>query len=287
MNTLNDVFAAYIRRNLPLENVSTVRQFRINLARWAGFIGRLPTINDLNNDAVSEVMARMVREGLSARTANKFRDNILALWRFLCREGLLNKWPDVKAFAEPHRIPTAWTKSQLAKLWKACATSSGMIGFVPAADWWLALHSVAWDSGERIGGLLGVTWLDIDLDRRWIVVRAETRKGHREDKLSRLHPTTCKLLEKFPSQSGIVFAWPYHHDYLWNKYTNLLRKAGLPTDREHKFHCLRKSSASYFEAAGGSAQELLGHSDGRITKRHYLDPRILKPRQASDLLFRP
>lgn len=64
---------------------------------------------------------------------------------------------------------------------------------------------------------------------------------------------------------------------------NKLRGGGTsPTDRPAP-----QSAASYFEAAGGSAQKLLGHSDSRVTKRHYLAPRIVKPPQASDLLFRP
>lgn len=83
-----------------------------------------------------------------------------------------------------------------------------------------------------------------------------------------------------------VFPWPYTDTYLWRKYEALLNRAGLPSDRAHKFHCVRKSVASYFEAAGGNATELLGHSSRRITRR-YLDPRVVSPPQASDVLFRP
>ena len=40
------------------------------------------------------------------------------------------------------------------------------------------------------------------------------------------------------------------------------------------------------KAAGGNASNLLGHSGRRVTEK-YLDPRVVTPPQASDMLFRP
>jgi integrase len=54
----------------------------------------------------------------------------------------------------------------------------------------------------------------------------------------------------------------------------ILERAGLPKDRRCKFHKIRKTTASYYEAAGGSAQRLLDHSSPAVTRK-YLDPRIV------------
>lgn len=287
--TLAVCFQAYCDKRLPLGSDSTIRQFEINLRRFSGFLGRDATTDDLSDDVLQRVMVGMVkRDGLEPRTANKFRDNMLSLWRFLCRRGELLRWPEVSPLKEPHRDPVAWSREQLTKLFKACSEQSGDFDGVPASLWWHCLHAVAWDTGERISGLLSLMFCDVDLESRWITIRAEGRKGKAADKSSRLHADTARLISEIRlPRRELVFAWPFHRLYLWPRYGKLLESAGLPNDRRHKFHCLRKSAASYFEAAGGSAQELLGHSDGRVTRQNYLDPKIVCGKQAADVLFRP
>lgn len=162
-----------------------------------------------------------------------------------------------------------------------------MIHNVPARLWWHALHAVLWDTGERITAVFRLEWSTVDLDSGHVRCPAENRKGGRADRVYRLHPDTVTALQAiYRERNTRVFPWPYTSTYLWRKYGNLLERAGLPSDRAHKFHCVRKSVASYFEAAGGNATELLGHSSRRVTRR-YLDPRVVSPPQASDVLFRP
>lgn len=278
----------YREKRLPLGDNSTLRQFAINFRRFNLYLGREATINDLNDDSIQRVMVGMVRkDGLEPRTANKFRDNMLALWRFLCRRGLLTRWPEVSPLNEPERDPIAWSREQLRVLFRACEQQEGDFNGVPANLFWHCLHAVAWDVAERISGLLSLAWSDVDLHGRWVTIRAEGRKGKTADKTSRIHADTANLLAKIITpRRELVFDWPYSQCYLWPKYGKILEAAGLPNDRRHKFHCMRKSSASYFEAAGGNAQKLLGHKDGRVTQR-YLDPRVIGGMHASDVLFRP
>lgn len=286
--SLSEAFDLYREKRLAMSPDSTIKQFEINLARFADYLGHEPTTGDLNDDAIQRVMAGMVRkDGLEPRTANKFRDNMLALWRFLCRRGELTRWPEVAGLIEPERDPVAWSREQLKLLFEVCERQTGDFDGVPANLWWHAIHSVAWDTAERIGGLLSLAWPDVDLHGRWVTIRAEGRKGKTADKTSRLHSNTARLLASIRlPRRNLVFVWPYNYAYLWTRYGKLLDEAGLPNDRRHKFHCLRKSSASYFEAAGGNAQRLLGHKDGRVTQK-YLDPRVVNTQHAADVLFRP
>ena len=82
-----------------------------------------------------------------------------------------------------------------------------------------------------------------------------------------------------------MFPWPYSYTYLWTEYGRLLRLAGLPSDAKSKFHRIRKTAASYAEAAGGNATAMLRHSKREVTEA-YLDPRICQQQQPVDVLFR-
>jgi len=124
---------------------------------------------------------------------------------------------------------------------------------------------------------------------------AETRKGGVADNSRRLAKDTVAGLESVRrwqetaevySLAGDVFLWDFSATYLYKIYGKILKRAGLPNGPAYKFHCLRKTVASYFEEAGGNATELLGHASRDITKC-YLDPRIVSRTEAVDLLFRP
>ena len=79
---------------------------------------------------------------------------------------------------------------------------------------------------------------------------------------------------------------PARHGGTFRRLGEIMERAGLPNSRLYKFHSIRKSVASYYEAAGGNATELLGHSSRRITKA-YIDPRICCKPSPVGVLFRP
>lgn len=285
--SLDQLFLEYRRRKLRSASPQTITQYEVTLRHAAAVHGGPVLLSDLSNDFVLDVMHDLSRRGRSPASANKQRSNLIALWNYACRKGLLTTWPDVEPLPEPKRSPLAWTPDQLQRLFAACSRADGWIGVVPAASWWHCLHAVIWDTGERISAVMALRWDDIDMQSGWIVIPGEFRKGKTEDKASRLHPDTIAAMRVIESpQRTLVFPFPFNRAMLWHRYRELLKAAGLPSDRKHKFHCLRKSVASYFEAAGGNATELLGHSSRAVTAA-YLDPRILSPKQASDVLFRP
>ena len=284
---LLDAFCVYKRRRLRNASQSSVSQHHINITRFGKFLGKVATVADLTNDNVEDCAASMVESGLAPATALKFEHNILALWRFLCKKGVLKEWPEIQMMKQPKRTPQAWMRGQMDSLWQEIDDTEGWIGDVPANLWWRALHMVMWNSGERVTALMQLKWCEVDLEGGWIHILAETRKGKGEDKLFRLHPEAIKALRMIVQpERELVFPWPFSELYLWTRYKKIVRSAGLPFDRKHMFHCIRKSVASYFEEAGGNATELLGHSSRRITKM-YLDPRIVTKKHAADMLFQP
>jgi integrase len=278
----------YKRMRLRGKPPGTIHNYEIAFRHFAKFLGRPAKLSDLTNDNVGDLMQWLVDHGRANRTANKNRDMLCAVWRFANSEGKLRKGPNVMPLDEPTRAPVAWTKSELAKLWAACKAETGHVRDTPAATWWLALHSVLWNSAERIGAVLLLKWSEVDLDEGFINFRAETRKFRKTDNVAKLHDVTIALLRGFPSRDPetLVFSWPKCRSSLWNHYRSLLKHSGLAHDRGSKFHRMRKSAATWFEVTGGNATDLLLHTSRQVTKS-YLDVRIIGKTHGADLLFNP
>jgi len=264
---------------------STKQLYRTTLAAFDRFLKRAATLGDLNDETVSRFATWRLASGLSKYSVNKDLFNLLALWRWCHRKGLVEAWPDVELEKPPRRQPMAWTKAEIQKLYRTAASLPGKVGKLRACDWWAALLLLAWDSGERIGAIINLEWGNVDLERGWVRFTAEDRKGARDDSAVRISSDTVEALRRIRAKDGPVFPWPYCYTYRWNELGRILRLAGLPADAKSKFHRIRKTVASYAEAAGGNATAMLRHSKREITES-YLDPRICQRQQPADVLFR-
>lgn len=285
---LSYLLEQYRKQFLSRSSPQTLHQYFISIENFRQYLKHRPTLKDLTNENVRGCIDWMVSRERSESTANKCRANLLALWRFAAREGQVKKWPSVQKLIEPDRIPTAWSADQLHRLFSAIGQAPGEIEGIPARLWWLSLHSVLWDTGERIGAVLKTTPGDLDLDGATVIFRAKNRKFHKRDRCHPLHSHTVSLLRSIekPSRSLV---WPTGCCYatLLKRYKAILRAASLPTDRKHMLHCMRRSTASFYEAAGGNATDLLDHSSRDITKRYYLDTRVLPMQGPAMMEFRP
>lgn len=292
--TIEHVFSAHFEPLRLRGRSDDTRRLYRNTFTWFGrFLGRVPTLDDLDDHTVTRFLDWFRRMGRSPHTVARERTNLLAFWRWCCRQRdqhgkrLIEDWPNVEEEVLPEDEPMAWTRDDLGRLFHAIENAQGNIGGVPADQWWYALHCVLWDTGERIGAVLRSTWDNCCLETRWLTIPAVHRKGKRRGRSYQLHEDTIAALKAIREYSGkAVFPWPYCRSYIWERYKRLLESAGLPTNRASKFHRMRKSVASWAEAAGFDATRLLGHRERRTTQR-YLDPRIVKPPQASEILFRP
>lgn len=292
--TLTELLQLYVAKKLQDGAPSTIRQYEINIRHLADYVGRTPTLEHLQPEYVEGTMFAMRKLGAAPRTANKLRACFHALGTFAAKRRLVPEFPDYQTLKEPRRAPSAWSLEQLRALWESCDAATGEIGYMPARFWWRGLHSVMWDTAERIEAVMSLQWKDIDFSTGWVLFRAETRKGRAADSQGKLHFETAELLksckklqQKNAAGEPLVFPWTLGSGTLYYYYNKILERAGLPTDRYCKFHKIRKSSATHFEALGGNATSLLGHADGRVTKRHYLDVRFLGLKSAADVLVRP
>ncbi len=284
MTPISDFFEhVYVPLRLRSSSPNTLRLYRYSIKMFDAFCNGCSTLNDFDDLKVSLYLMGLSKR-LKPHSVEKERSQLLAIWNFAAKQGLVRKFPMVPRGRLPELMPQAWSKESLDALMAAIKTEDGDIAGVPASKWWLALHLVLWDTGERIGAVIVIRWANV-IDKS-ILVPAGDRKGKTRDRLYAISDELYEVLQdiKKPERDH-VFSWPKSKTTLYHHYKRILKKAGLPCDDKHKFHCMRRSVASHFKRAGGDPTALLDHSDPKTT-RAYLDPRIVPQSNAKDLLFR-
>lgn len=277
-------FDLYQPLRLRSANGGTTHSYRITLSVFGRWLGHPATLEDLSNESIGRYLAWIRSNGRAAATANKERSQLLALWRFACRQGLVAHWPDVMPEREPIREPEAWFAPQFNRLLVQAEKERRPIAGIPGGLWWVALLRLVYSTGERIGAVMQLRWEHVDLDAGWVLVPAELRKGKTADKRTKLTPKCLAALRAIAKpRRKEVFPWPFHRATLWNRFTAMLRKAGLPHGRRDKWHRIRRTTASYYEREGGNSTDLLGHSSRAVTLK-YLDRRIIGGMQPGDVL---
>lgn len=272
----------YLPLVLPHHSPSTDVWGRLAIKRMQEALGRTPTVADLTEENLCKARAHTLagnsqgqKVKRTAHTANAVTGKLLAMWRFAIKLGLRKDWPFLRKLPVPKRIPHAWTKDELRRIAETCAARPGWVAGIPAAGWWSALLAVLCSTGARISAVLKAHWSQVDFETGTLLLLAEHQK-QKADQLFVLHPDTLAKLRKIQTpERELIFPWPGSRDYLWKKYEGILRDTGLPHDRRHKFHAIRKSVATYYEMAGGNATALLGHSARSVTEQ-YIDPKICK-----------
>lgn len=243
---------------------------------WGEFLGREPCLSDLTEISVARFLAHRVRSRAAA-TAAKDRAQIRAVWEFAKRRNVegVTEWPQIRQISVPERVPEAWTVDEFAIILRSAAQERVSYAGIPAADWWRACLLLALDTAERITALLSLRWDDVR--GRDVIFRAESRKGGTRDIAREISRDTSIALEAIREpRRDLVLPWPRSHSYVWRRYEIILRRAGLPCDRRSKFHRIRRTTASYYAAAGLDAQTLLDHRDAATTRK-YISPIICRP----------
>lgn len=260
----------------PLRGIDqrTVEIYGFTIKAFGEFIGRTPTVDDLEELQIAKFLSHRLRTR-AVGTAAKDRCQLRALSEFAFRRGLLKAWPQIRTIRVPERVPQAWLIDEFRRLLAACDGEVGEIAGVPASRWWRAALVTCFECGERIGGILGLEWPDVRPDG--ILFRAETRKGHRRDIWREISPECHAAIMATKTNRRLVFDWDRCYTSLWGRLGRICERAGLPNDRMSKFHRVRKTTASYAKAAGMDAQIIMDHASP-LTTRKYLDPRIVRPK---------
>ena len=254
------------------------------LNRFAGPVA----LNGLSKALLVDWM-RALGEGRSAATVNGRRSSVLSIWNYAAELAYCDLPPRIPKRREPQRLPVVWTIEQVGQILGACAQVPGVWLGVPVSLAWRLAVLVCWDTACRIGSLLAAKVQDVDLCAGTWQVPAESMKGRRADRLYRLHPDTIDTISRtLPSARTRLFPYPFAPRQVFSSYARLLRLAGLPADRQHLFHCLRRSSESYAAQARGIefAAAAVGHGVD-VARRSYVSPVLCPGPSLIDAIPRP
>jgi integrase len=277
----------YFPLNLRVRCEQTRKQYRYAVGNLSEHLGRPATVADLSDDNVTRMMGWLRDvQGLHPRTVNDRRWRINALWTWLARRGFVRLWPTNCALPVPLRTPRAWTQEEIDRLVAAASRSEGMIGDIPARQWWLDLFFVEWDLGGRKAEVLAFEWQWLDLSTGFIHVPAEVRKAKRADACYRLMPDTMARLRLRAKKRGKIFPFPLHETRFYQLFDKLLEAAGLPRTRYTKMQCWRRSFATHLKCGGGDPTVALGHGSAAVTIEHYIDPTLTAERHGERMPFR-
>lgn len=280
----------YVPLRLRGRSPESVRLLRHAIRQFSKWLGRHALLTDLDDLVVSQWLTAMAAKK-SPNSVARERSGILALWNLAQGRGLVKLRPTVAPELIPQRTPRAFTTDELTRLAEAAKHSRGWIGPVPASTFFRALIAVGLETGERINAMLQTPkhcW-----QRPTLTVPAGVRKGRQQERVYELSPEACDLVDAVTKHDGpTVFWWIASGTALRKRWKTITRRAGLGDGRDVQFHALRRSTASHLAAAGLDATAFLGHSSDRITRRSYLDPRVVdatRPKAWQQLprIFRP
>ena len=269
----------------PLKGISdrTLRLYGFTLKAFGEYLGeaedcgyREPTVLDLDPLVVARFLSWRLRQREPA-TASKDRSQLRAIWALAWDEGvpgvLRGPPASLRRIVVPERVPEAWMADEMRRLVASASQEVGLIDGVDAGGFFRALMLVTYDTAERISAVLSLRFADVH--DGLVHFRAEGRKGHRRDITRSISPETAEAIRRIAEpRRSLVFPWDRTIGTLYYHMDRILVRADLPKDRRCKFHRIRRTAASYYEAAGGDAQVLLDHSSPALKRKHYLDPRI-------------
>ena len=260
-------------------------------------------LSELSREALIDWMRWLAEQRMaSPATVNSKRAGILAVWADAAWKGYAPTLPNsrdprekIPKRVEPDRIPVVWSLEEIDRIFAACAKLTGEWSGVPISLCWITALLLFWDTAGRLFEVTSARVKFLDVERRILYCPAEDRKGRRRDRIYPLHQQTIDVykatLPGAPGISGpreLVFPFPYCRRQLQIHLTRLLTLAGLPHDRKHKFHCIRRSAESYAAAERGLqwAADAVGHSLA-VAKRSYISPVIAPGPVLIDALPRP
>jgi len=269
----------------PLKGIEdrTIELYGFSIDAFSASLGRECEVSDFDELLVARFLSARKRTHAAATVA-KDRSQLRALWEFSARRGLCKTFPTIALVKIPERIPEAWRTDDMITILRSCDQERTVIAGIPARLWWRALITLAYETGERISPILALPWSNVVGCS--VMFYAESRKNKTRD-IRREVSVSCAdalwSIKMGRSGDQLVFPWDRGRSYIWGRLGIILERCGMPHNRYCKFHRIRKTTASYFEAAGGDSQRLLDHADPATTRK-YLDPRIVKTPQACDLL---
>ena len=277
----------YVPGRLDLR-AGSIEQLTVAVRRFDAWHGTAVRLGDLSTQLVRRFL-RDYRQQVSASTVNGKRRALLAIWRWAFDEGDVSEPPGkIPLCKECPELPQAWTVDEVERIISVARSLPGMIDGVSACRWWSALLLSIYDTGSRIGAMLAVEPRNLSLSERSLVLLGSTTKSGRPQYCRLSDQTVAAVAAIYDPHRPRVWPWPHIRATLYRRVKKIFAAAGVPHGKDNGglFHRMRRTSATLVAAHGGNPQTHLGHSDARVTYKHYVDPAAVGGGQL-DFLPRP
>lgn len=256
----------------------TKQNITATIRTFEKFLGHRPGLADLSRPTIYDFMGWCAeRRGFAPKTINNKRGDLLTLWYCAEEAGLLAPPPRIRKRREPVRLPVVWSLAEIRVLYAATDRLHGWFHGIRKSLLGKLTLSLLWDTGSRIGTLRLARLAHVDLARGTWFVPAENIKGKVADRLYRIHADTASLLKQsLPPSRELLVPLPSDRNTLYGWMRSLLSLAGLPHDRLHQFHCIRRTAETQAAAKNGIswAASAVGHTEA-VAKKHYINPAYL------------
>jgi integrase len=293
MVTASWLLSAYLEsvylRERPGMTPGSAHQLRVSVHLLDRWLGHSVALADLSRPFLCDWLRWLLDRGTAEATCNRKSAAIMSVWRDAGKGGVAPPALPPPNLLEPNRLPVVIDVAALHRLLDTAGRAPGDWGGVPAGCCWRALILLVWDTAVRIGSALAARMEDVDLELGTWFVPAKHSKGHRGDRLYHLHPQTVEALRVvWRPGRALLFPLPWNRRKIWKLLAPLLVSAGIPADRQHKFHCLRRTSESYAAATRGAAwaAEAVGHGLG-VALKSYISPVLCPGPRLIDAIPRP
>lgn len=288
---LNYLAHLYVSSNPRLRSKDSRTLMLQAATRYQEFLARDGKLSDFS-DVQLVAYANYRRElGRSERTIERELSKLSTLWRYAGNRGwCATVHFSVQKCAPP--TPTAWSPDEMERIFVAASEYRSTIGGIPARLVLLASLRLAYDTGERAAAIFAVRWEDIDIARRFVTYRGETRKGgaRAADNLQKFTRKTARALEELRAHLKLVGkenvgVFPeVDRTAIYGHLKLVLKNCGLDSGRNCMFHKIRRTHATHLYLAGGDPTQSLGHESDAMTRGYYLDPKYTRNSFLADFL---
>lgn len=251
-----------------------------------------PTWQSINPALVGSFLHDLLANGRSPDTAAKHYRQLAAVLRMARSEKFLKI--KVKKIPRPKtikKLPIAWSIDEFQRVLNAAHHLRGQVGPWPMADFIRAVTLTCWSTDWRISAVMALKTARVNLDVGH-VVSIEKKTG--EERYCELVPEATLAIRRIwnPTRPLLFGDWPYDRGAIgtragrWKRLNNTLGKCiAIAGVRDiGRFHSIRKTATTAIAASEGvdAAARFAGHSNYRVTVKHYIDPTQM-PRVGSKL----
>lgn len=280
-HTYNEIYQFwYLNASSRKRETSLVKDAQMHRDYVQPFLGNL-RISDIKSHAFEQIVAFMIRKGLTKASVNKVIQHFKAVFNHSFNNELIARNP-AKGFKQlrlSHKEMDYFSQDEMDRL--LTYTNQKYVG---ENRWKHVLYLTLFLTGKRLGEALGLEWHQINFDKNVIVIGqmwcalenklVYTTKGRRD----RLIPLNSVLRQELAairtfSKGSFVFSnisgKPLDPSHFRNRHWEKdLAACGI---RRMRIHDTRHTYASLFMMSGGSLYELkevLGHSSINTTERY-------------------